>query len=50
MLLSKNNKSTNGSKHIEIKYLIVRDFVKNGSIIIKHIGTDNMIIDPLIKV
>ena len=46
MLFFKNNKSTGGSKHIEIKYLTVKDFVKNGSIIINYIGTNSMIVDP----
>ena len=49
MLFSKTNKSTNGFKHIEIKYITVRDFVKNGSIVIEHIDTDNMIVNPLTK-
>ena len=44
-----NNKSTSGSKHIKIKYLPVRDFVKNGDIFVQHIDTDSMIADPLTK-
>ena len=34
VLFSKNNKSTSGSKHIEIKYLTIKDFVKNGDILL----------------
>ena len=49
VLFSKNNKSTNGSKHTEIKYLTVKDFVNNGSIVIENIDTDNMIVDHLTK-
>ena len=33
----------------EIKYLTVKDFVNNGSIVIENIDTDNMIVDHLTK-
>ncbi|XP_017973542.1 PREDICTED: uncharacterized protein LOC108661411 [Theobroma cacao] len=51
VLFTKNNKSTSGSKHLEIKYLKVRDFVKNADIVVEHIDidTDNMLVDPLTK-
>ena len=49
MFFSENNKSSKGSKHIEIKYLIVRDLVKNEDIMVKHIDTTNMLADPLTK-
>ena len=49
MLFSKTNKSTNGFKHIEIKYLIVKDFVKNGDIVAENIDTNSMIADPLTR-
>ena len=49
MLFSKNNKRTSGSKHKEIKYLIIRDFVKNGDIVVEYIDTDSMIVNPLTK-
>jgi len=45
----KNNKSSSGSKHIEIKYLSVRDLVKKCDIIVEHINTQVMVADPLIK-
>ena len=49
MFFSKNNKSSKGSKHIELKYLIVRDVVKNEDIMVEHIDTTNILADPLTK-
>ena len=49
VFFSKNNKNSNGSKHIEIKYLTVRDLVRKGNIIIEHIDTEQMMADPLTK-
>ncbi len=49
VFFSKNNKSNSGSKHLEIKYLTVRDLVKKGDIEIKHIDTKLMLVDPLTK-
>lgn len=46
---SKNNKRSLGSKDIEIKYLVVREKIKEGHVIIKHIGIDAMIAGPLTK-
>ena len=46
---SKNNKISTGSKHMEIKYLTVKDLVKKGDIVIEHIRTESMLADPLIK-
>ncbi|XP_060195238.1 secreted RxLR effector protein 161-like [Lycium barbarum] len=46
---SKNNKSSSVSKHMEIKYLVVRDMVKGKDIVIEHISTDLMLADPLTK-
>lgn len=34
---SKNNKTSGGSKLIEIKYLVARDKIKDGVIVVKHI-------------
>ena len=47
MLFSKNNKSTSGFKYIKIKYLIVKDIVNNGYIVVEHIDIVSMIVDPL---
>ena len=46
---SKNNKISAGSKHMEIKYLTVKDLVKKGDIVIEHIRTEFMLADPLTK-
>ena len=37
------------SKHMEIKYLTVNDLVKKGDIVIEHIRTESMLVDPLTK-
>ena len=44
-----NNKSLIKSKHIDIKYLVVKERVQNGQLPIEHIGTKSMIADPLTK-
>ena len=44
---SKNNKISTSSKHMEIKYLTVKDLVKKEDIVIKHIRTESMLADPL---
>ena len=49
VFFSKNNKTSSGSKHIEIKYLLVRDLVRKGDIIIEHIDTEQMMADSLTK-
>ena len=49
VFFSKNNKSSGGSKHIDIKYLVVRDRVKEGQTKIEHINTEAMVADPLTK-
>ena len=49
VMFSKNNKISNGSKHIKIKYHVVRYMIKNGDILIKHLNTKSMIADPLTK-
>lgn len=49
MLYSNNNRSSTKSKHIDIKFLVVKERVQSGQITIEHIGTDSMIADPLTK-
>ncbi|RVW75628.1 Retrovirus-related Pol polyprotein from transposon TNT 1-94 [Vitis vinifera] len=46
---SKNNKISTGSKHMEIKYLTVKDLVIKGDTVIEHIKTESMLVDPLTK-
>ena len=49
MFLAKNNKSGSRSKHIDIKYLAIREHVKEKQVVIKHISTELMIVHPLTK-
>ena len=45
----KNNKTIGGSKHIDIKYLVVREKVQNGLVSIEHIKNTLMLANPLTK-
>ena len=47
--LTKNNKSESRSKHIDIKYLAIREHVKDKTVVIVHVSTELMIADPLTK-
>ncbi|RVW92076.1 Retrovirus-related Pol polyprotein from transposon TNT 1-94 [Vitis vinifera] len=47
--MAKNNKSGSRSKHIDIKYLAIRKHVKEKKVVIEHISTEFMIVDPLTK-
>ncbi|KAM6560616.1 hypothetical protein CsatA_029855 [Cannabis sativa] len=49
VFFSKNNKISSASKHMEIKYLTVRDLVKKGDIVIENCKTESMLADPLTK-
>ena len=49
MFYSENNKTSTGSKHMEIKYLTVKNLVKKGDIVIEHIRTESMLAGPLTK-
>ena len=49
MLNSNNNRSSSKSKHINIKFLVVKERVQKGQLSIKHIGTNSMIVDSLTK-
>ena len=44
-----NNRSSNASKHIDIKFYVVKDKVRNHSISLEHISTKKMLADPFIK-
>ena len=46
---TKNNKTSRGSKHLELNYLTVIDLEKDGSIVVDHADRDSMLVDPLIK-
>ena len=49
VFMAKNNKSGSRSKHIDIKYLAIRERVKEMKVVIEHISTELMIADPLTK-
>ena len=49
VLYSNNNMSSTKSKHIDIKFLIVKERVQSRQLSIKHIGINSMITDPLTK-
>jgi hypothetical protein len=44
-----NNKSSDTAKHIDIKYYVVRNKVRDHIISLEHISTEKMLADPLIK-
>ena len=45
--MAKNNKSGSRSKHIDIKYLAIRERVKEKKVVIEHVSTKLMLADPL---
>ncbi|XP_062085679.1 secreted RxLR effector protein 161-like [Humulus lupulus] len=49
ILYSNNNRRSTKSKHIDIKFLVVKERVQNGHICIENLGTNSMIADPLTK-
>ena len=49
VFLAKNNKSWSQSIHIDIKYLAIRERLKEHKVIIEHISIELMIVDPLTK-
>jgi hypothetical protein len=44
-----NNKSSGAAKHIDIKYYVVKDKVRDQIINLEHISTEKMLADPLTK-
>ena len=49
VMYSNNNRSSSKLKHIHIKFLVVKEIVQSGQVIIEHIDTNSMIIDSLTK-
>ena len=49
VFMAKNNKSGSQSKHIDIKYLAIRERVRDKTVVIEHVSTELMIADPLTK-
>ena len=48
-LYSKNNKSLSKSKHIDLKFLVVKERVQSFQVSIEHTSINFMIADPLTK-
>ena len=44
-----NNRSNGAAKHIDIKYYVVKDKVRDHIISLEHIRTEKMLADPLTK-
>jgi hypothetical protein len=44
-----NNRSSGAAKHINIKYYVVKDKVRDHIINLEHISIEKMLTDPLIK-
>ena len=49
VFLAKNDKSESQSKHINIKYLVIRERVKENKVVIEHMSTELMIANPQTK-
>ena len=49
VLFINNNRGLKGSKHMEVKYLTIKEKFQNGDVAVEHISTDDMIADPLTK-
>ncbi|KAL6343958.1 hypothetical protein AAG906_027731 [Vitis piasezkii] len=48
-LYSKNNRNSSKSKHIDLKFLVVKKRVQSFHVSIEHTSTNFMIVDPLTK-
>ena len=44
-----NNKSSGATKHIDKKYYVVKDKVRDHIISLEHVRTEKMLANPLIK-
>ena len=49
VLFVNNDRGLKGSKHMEVKYLTIKEKVQTGDIAVEHISTDDMIADSLTK-
>ena len=49
VFMAKNNKSSSQNKHLNIKYLTIRECVKEKTVVIEHVSTELMIVDLLTK-
>ena len=46
---ARNNRSSNAAKHIDIKFYVVKDKVRDHAISLEHVSTKKMLTDPLTK-
>ncbi|KAE9584420.1 putative RNA-directed DNA polymerase [Lupinus albus] len=49
VFFSKNDRYSRGTKHMDLKFLSVKEEVRKEKVSIEHIGTDLMVADPLTK-
>ena len=49
VMYSNKNRSSTKSKHINIKFLVVKERVQSGQVSIEHIGTNSMVAGMLTK-
>ena len=49
VFMAKNNKSSSRNKHVDIKYLAIRERVKEKTMVIEHVSTELMIVDLFTK-
>jgi hypothetical protein len=49
VFFSHNNKSSGAVKHIDLKYLVVRERVQDHTINLEYIDTKEILTDPLTK-
>ena len=49
VFMAKNNKYSSQNKHIDIKYLAIRECVKEKTVVIEHVSTKSIIYDLLTK-
>ena len=48
-LYSKNNRNSSKSKHIDLKFMVVKERILSFQVSIEHISANFMIVDPLTK-
>ncbi|KAL6272883.1 hypothetical protein ACE6H2_023575 [Prunus campanulata] len=49
VLFAKGNKRTKASRILEVKFFAVKEKIRDGHTVLEHIGTNEMVADPLTK-
>ena len=49
IFFAKNDKYLKGAKHMELKYLVIKEEVHKQKVSIEHISTNLMVVNPLTK-